>query len=322
MSSKSISISNPPQTSTWPESRFEWCWDIDISFAVEAPMAYRSDMSSSRENIARGGEVDFGIPAELIGHPARSAILVALLDRRALPMTMLAGEAGVSPSTASTHLARLVDGGLLRVHKEGRHRYYELASGEVADVLEALARLAPARPVRSLRADTHARALRLARSCYDHLAGHLGVALMGSLIGMGAVCGGDGLHHADCARRDRLSAPGHDVAYQMTDEGWALFDRLGVVVHRRRRRLVSYCVDWTEQRHHLGGATGAALLTRFVELDWLRPNDREPARALRITNAGRDGLEKYFAISAAGLATPDTVVSTNGVLARRRQHHE
>jgi DNA-binding transcriptional ArsR family regulator len=317
MSSKSISIQNVSQTSVMTWSRFKWCCDIDVSFAVEALMDYRPDMSSSRENIARGGEVDFGIPAELIGHPARSAILVALLDRRALPMTMLAGEAGVSPSTASTHLARLVDGGLLRVHQEGRHRYYELASEEVADVLEALARLAPPRPVRSLRADTSARALRLARSCYDHVAGHLGVALMGSLIDMGAVRGGDGLHHPERAHRDRLSAPGHDVAYDMTDEGWALFDRLGVVVHRRRRRLVSYCVDWTEQRHHLGGATGAALLTRFVELDWLRQNNREPARALSITNTGRDGLEKHFAISAAGLATPDMAISTNGALARR-----
>jgi DNA-binding transcriptional ArsR family regulator len=253
--------------------------------------------------------VDLGVPAELIGHPARSAILVALLDRRALPMSMLAGEAGVSASTASAHLGRLVDGGLLHVRRQGRHRYYELASQDVADALEALARLAPTEPVRSLRADSRARALRLARSCYDHVAGHLGVAVMGSLLAKGALRGGDGLHHPDTARRDRLSAPGRDVDYQLTDSGWTLFDRLGVDVPRKRRRLVAYCVDWTEQRHHLGGTSGAALLNRFQELDWLRRNTGGASRALSITDAGRRGFGEYFDINTESLATPGSAPS-------------
>jgi DNA-binding transcriptional ArsR family regulator len=260
-------------------------------------------MDTSRETIAAGGEVDFGAPAELIGHPARSAILVALLDRRALPMSMLASEAGIAPSTASAHLTRLVDGGLLRVRQEGRHRYYELASTEVADALEALARLAPANPVRSLRADSRSRALRLARSCYDHLAGHLGVAVMGSLLRQGAVCGGDGHHHPEHARRDRLAAPGKDVDYQLTERGWQVFERLEVVVPAKRRKLVAYCVDWTEQRHHLSGTAGAALFARFEELDWLR-RDRRQARALHITDKGRQGFRDHFDIRTDTLAKP------------------
>lgn len=260
-------------------------------------------MSGTRDTITAGGEADFGAPAELIGHPARAAMLLALLDRRALPMSMLAGEAGVSPSTASAHLGRLVAGGLLRVRTEGRHRYYELASWDVVAALEALARLAPPRPVRSLRADTRARALRLARSCYDHVAGHLGVALMAALLEHDAVRGGDGLHHPEHARQDRLSAPGKDIDYRLTETGWALFERLGVVPAARRRRLVGYCVDWTEQRHHLAGASGAALLDRFQELDWLRRDAKAAPRALRVTAAGRRGFAEHFGIDTDGLAT-------------------
>ncbi|HEX3786964.1 MAG TPA: helix-turn-helix transcriptional regulator [Pseudonocardiaceae bacterium] len=261
-------------------------------------------MNTSRETIAAGGEVDFGAPAELIGHPARSAMLVALLDRRALPMSMLAGEAGVSPSTASAHLTRLVDGGLLRVRQQGRHRYYELASPAVADALESLARLAPARPVRSLRADSRARALRLARSCYDHLAGNLGIAVLRSLLAEGAIRGGDGRHHPEQARHDRLSAPGKDIGYWLTDTGQELLDRLGAALPPTRRRVVAYCVDWTEQRHHLGGAAGAALLKRFRELDWLHQNTRGIPRALTVTEAGKQGFADFFDISPERLVPP------------------
>lgn len=258
-------------------------------------------MHTSRDTIAAGGDADFHVPAELIGHPARSAILLALLDRRALPMSMLAGEAGVSASTASAHLARLVDGGLLRVRTEGRHRYYELASQDVAHALEALARLAPHRPVRSLRADSRTRALRMARSCYDHLAGHLGVAVMGSLLRGDAVRGGDGRHHPEHARHDRLSARGKDIDYQLTDTGWDLLDRLGVAVPDTRRPLVAYCVDWTEQRHHLAGTAGAALLTRFEELEWVLRRSETAPRALYVTDVGRRGFAEHFDIRTDAL---------------------
>lgn len=253
-----------------------------------------------------GGDADFTAPAELIGHPARSAMLLALLDGRALPMSMLAGEAGVAASTASAHLSRLVEGGLLRVLPQGRHRYYELASPQVAAALEALARLAPARPVRSLRAGTRARALRLARTCYDHVAGHLGVAIMRSLLERDAVVGSDGLHHPGRAKQDRLSAPGRDHDYRLTDTGWELFAHLRVVVPEgQRRRLVGYCVDWTEQRHHLAGAAGTALLTRFEQLEWIQRGVRGVPRALGITEAGQRGFAEHFGIDTATLAVSE-----------------
>jgi DNA-binding transcriptional ArsR family regulator len=247
----------------------------------------------AKEAVRKGGEADFAAPAELIGNPARAAILLALLDGRALPMSMLADEAGVGASTASAHLTRLVAGGLLQVRQEGRHRYYALASERVAAALEALARLAPVRPVRSLRAGTRAQALRVARTCYDHVAGHLGVAVMRSLLQHRALTGGDGLHHPEDAGRDHLAAPGRDLDYQLTDAGRRLFADLGVRIPEGRRRTVSYCVDWTEQRHHLAGAAGAALLARFEELGWVA---RKHHRALAITDEGRVGFHRYFGI--------------------------
>ncbi|MFD1048546.1 ArsR/SmtB family transcription factor, partial [Kibdelosporangium lantanae] len=160
-----------------------------------------------------GGEPDFATPAGLIGHPARSAMLLALLDGRALPMSTLATEAGIAISTASAHLTQLTEGGLLTTRRQGRHRYYALASPQVVTALEELAKLAAPRPVRSLRESSRAYALRLARTCYDHIAGRLGVDLMRSLLSQGALTGGDGLHHPSEARQDRLSAPGRDVDY-------------------------------------------------------------------------------------------------------------
>lgn len=221
-------------------------------------------------------------------------MLLALLDGRALPMSLLASEAGVSASTASAHLSRLVSGGLLRVRQEGRHRYYDLAGPQVGTALEALSLLAPARPVRSLRAGTRAQALRLARTCYDHLAGHLGVAVMSSLIAQGALRGGDGIHHSEHTERDRLAAPGHDYDYQLTDQGHELFDRLKVTIPQGRRQLIRYCVDWTEQRHHLSGAVGAALLARFEQLNWVTRGAKSAQRALKITDEGKRGLVEYF----------------------------
>jgi hypothetical protein len=184
-----------------------------------------------------------------------------------------------------------VEGGLLRVRQEGRHRYYALASPKVAAALEALAQLAPVRPVRSLRAGTRAQALRVARACYDHVAGHLGVAIMRSLLEQGALSGGDGLHHPESA--DHLAAPGRDVDYHLTDAGQRLFAELGAEIPEGRRRTVAYCVDWTEQRHHLAGAAGAALLTRFEERGWVV---RKHKRALSITDAGHTGFHDYLGI--------------------------
>jgi DNA-binding transcriptional ArsR family regulator len=243
------------------------------------------------------GDADVAAAAAVLAEPGRARIVFALADGRALPASVLAREAGVAASTASGHLARLVDAGMLDVEPQGRHRYYRVTRPEVVRALEALAEIAPPAPVRSLREGTRARMLRDARLCYDHVAGRLGVALFGALIDRGALSGGDGLYHPDTAVQDRLSAPGQDVDYRLTDDGVALFDDLGVDVAALaagRRPLVRYCMDWSEQRHHLAGALGAELTARLLELRWIMR--ASSGRAARITDAGRAGLRDHFGI--------------------------
>lgn len=249
-------------------------------------------------------DANFGIPAELIGNPARSAMLLALLDGRALPMSMLASESGVAASTASEHLTKLTRGGLLRVRREGRRRYYELASPQVAEALEALSLLAPRQPVRSLRPDSRAHGLRLARTCYDHLAGHAGVVVMQSLLVRDLLVGGTGEHVRTASGNDRLAAPGRDIDYWLTPDGRRWLDDFGLRVRPSRRPLVRYCVDLTEQRHHLAGGLGAALLQRFEELDWLRPGNRAGRRALTVTTDGEHGFAEAFGIESDRLVVP------------------
>jgi DNA-binding transcriptional ArsR family regulator len=235
------------------------------------------------------GDADIARTSALFGDPSRARVLMALADGRALPAGMLAGEAGVSASTISEHLRRLLDGRLVVAERQGRTRYYRLAGPQVADALEAIARLAPAEPIRSLRQGTHAHALRRARTCYNHLAGRLGVALMAALLRDGVLTGGDGLHRPGTGA-DRLSAPGRDVAYRLTTHGATVLEGLGVdrEALRGRRGLVRYCMDWSEQRHHLAGPLGTALTDRLFDLGWLRRTDRR--RVVVLSDAGRAGL--------------------------------
>jgi DNA-binding transcriptional ArsR family regulator len=239
------------------------------------------------------GDADLAALGSVLGDRARARMLLALGDGRALPAGVLAAEAGVAASTASGHLGRLVDAGLLVVVPQGRHRYYRLAGPQVAELIEALARVAPAAPIRSLRDGTRAHAIRTARTCYDHLAGRLGVAVMRALIADGAIAGGDGLHRLDGAGQDRLSAPGRDVDYRLTRAGARKLARLGI--EEADRLPVRYCVDWTEQAHHLSGPLGRALADRLLELGWLRRADR--GRAVHVTDAGADGLRREFGLA-------------------------
>jgi DNA-binding transcriptional ArsR family regulator len=244
------------------------------------------------------GDVDIARVAAVLADRGRARMLLVLGDGRALPASVLAAEAGVAASTASAHLGRLTDAGLLRVERHGRHRYFRLAGPGVAELVEALARHAPPAPVRSLREGTRAEALRAARTCYDHLAGRLGVELMAALLDRGALVGGDGRFHPEAAAADHLAAPGRDVDYRLTDAGAALLAELGAgVAGNGRRPLVRYCVDWSEQRHHLAGAVGATLARRLFELGWLRRADR--GRAVHVTPAGAEGLRRTFGIEAA-----------------------
>ena len=244
------------------------------------------------------GDADISVPAGLIGDPARARVLLALSDGRALPASTLAAEAGVAASTCSEHLSKLREAGMVDVEAHGRHRYYRITDARVVRAVEALAQIAPHSPVRSLRDGTRAHALRRSRLCYDHLAGRLGVALMSALLDSGAITGGDGAHDPDGAPTDRLSAPGHDIDYRVTDRGEQMLIEFGVnldELRARRRPLVRYCLDWTEQAHHLAGGLGAALTNRLFDLDWLR---RAPTfRAVRLTDAGRAGLATAFGIT-------------------------
>ena len=235
------------------------------------------------------GDADIASVAALMGEPARAAVLMALADGRALAATTLAVEAKVAPSTASGHLGRLVEGGLVTVESSGRHRYFRLASPEVASALEALARLAPHQRVRSLSQGTHAEAVRRARTCYDHLAGRLGVTLLDALVATGAL-------HVQEVREgsDPVLGAGRSRAYLLTDDGKSRLGALGVALDPPTRRpLTRYCIDWSEQRAHLAGWLGAALLARLVELGWVL---RAPNRVVKVTDAGWAGLAERLGV--------------------------
>lgn len=232
------------------------------------------------------GDADIARTCALIGDPSRARVLMALADGRALPAGMLAGEAGVSASTISEHLRRLLDAQLVAVQRQGRTRYYRLAGPQVAEALEAIARIAPPEPVRSLRQGTHAHALRRARTCYNHLAGRLGVTLMAALVRDGVLTG----EHRPGTGPDPLAGPGREIAYRLTAHGGRTLDAFGIDLDalRGRREPIRYCLDWSEQRHHLAGPLGAAVTDRLFELGWLRRTERR--RVVLLTDAGRAGL--------------------------------
>jgi DNA-binding transcriptional ArsR family regulator len=220
---------------------------------------------------------DIALPAHLIGEPARAGMLTLLLDGAARTAGELAREAGVTPQTASAHLAQLLEGGLVQVAAQGRHRYFRLAGPEVARALEALSLLTPAARVAARVPE----ALRFARTCYDHLAGRLAVDLVLGLERKGHLTGGDD-------------------AYALTPSGEAYFGRLGVDVEglsRGRRAFARPCLDWSERRPHLAGALGAALAQCLFEKKWVaRAQD---ARGVRLTVTGRQGFERELGLAWA-----------------------
>lgn len=240
-----------------------------------------------------GGDTDIAAVGALVSDPGRCRILLALNDGRALPASRLAAEAGVSAATASSHLGKLTDAGLLTVEAHGRYRYYRLAGPAIGKLIETLQQLAPVTPVRSLRQDIRARALREARTCYDHVAGRLGVEILRAMIERGYVTGGDGSYDPKVGRSDHRTGFGHDVDYAIAESGKAFLDEIGVRIPEHRR-MIRYCIDWSEQRHHLSGALGRGLLDRLLELDWIRRSDA--SRAVGITEAGRLGLQEILGI--------------------------
>jgi DNA-binding transcriptional ArsR family regulator len=220
---------------------------------------------------------DLASVANLIGDPARAAMLAALAGGRALPAGELARLAGVQPATASAHLRRLIEGGLIRVRVQGRHRYHEIVNPEVAAVLEAIARIAPPIPIRSLRQYREARALVEARTCCDHLAGRRGVELRDRLLAAAAI---------RCV---------NDRDHELTDRGQDLLEELGIdlaSLRASRRVFARSCVDWTDRRIHLAGALPAAITRVFVGRGWLT---RGPGRGLRVASGYQDNLDKWLA---------------------------
>ena len=272
-------------------------------------------MPARPQFIAR--DVDIVPAAALIAEPTRAAMITALLDERPLAAGELARLAGVSPATASAHLARLLNGGLIKMIKQGRHRYYHLAGPEVAAAMEALAHLSATTPVqvRSLRESRDAAALAEARTCYDHLAGRAGVALLEAMLDRGilapapdggqpgnagppgAGATGDGGWPAQEGRPAR-AAPEAQIrpeAFVVTADGAAALTSFGLdigALKRSRRRFAGACLDWTERKPHLNGALGAAMTTRLLGLGWIERGSRR--RAVRVTAAGCEGLASTF----------------------------
>ena len=213
--------------------------------------------------------------AALIGDPARANMLTLLMDGRSLTARELAEGGGIAAPTASGHLGRLLEAGLLAVRRQGRHRYYRLSGADVAEALEALMGLAQRTGAVAVRTGPSYPALREARICYDHLAGERGVALLERLRARGLVEG------------EEAMAP--------TESGLAWLAGLGIDVAalaRGRRPLCRACLDWSERRIHLGGAIGAALLDLMLERGWIR---REKGRVLRFSPEGTRCFEAEFA---------------------------
>jgi DNA-binding transcriptional ArsR family regulator len=220
-------------------------------------------------------ETEISSLAGLISEPARCRILVALLDGRSLPASELAQRAGITCQTASSHLAKLTEGRLLQVVPQGRHRYYRIANARVADLLESMARFAPRNEADRTGPKS---AIQIARTCYNHLAGSLGVSITEAIVGRGY-----------------LRGVGRD--YQLSKEGTKWFSELGIDVDALRksgRVFARQCLDWSERRNHLAGALGSAFAEHVLDRGWIE-RVRE-SRAVRISELGRRELKERLGV--------------------------
>jgi len=226
-------------------------------------------------------DANIAYTAMLLADPTRACFLTMLSDGRALPAGELARSARVSPSVASIHLTKLVEAKLLIAERQGRHRYFRLADPTIVQLLEALATHSPPRPIRSLREAETGKAIRFARTCYDHLAGALGVRITAALV----------------QQKHLVEENRH---FLVTERGTERFHKLGIDVHAlrgQRRAFAPCCLDWSERQYHVAGALGAALATRCFELGWIKRLALN--RALQVTDEGFDGLRQAFDLSRA-----------------------
>lgn len=223
-------------------------------------------------------EPDLATIATLIGEPTRALILGALMSGEALPASELAYQAGITPQTASSHLSKLLDGRLIKVTPSGRHRYYSLQSHEVATLLETLQLIAPIKQSPLQRSPKIDPELCHARTCYDHLAGKLGVAVTQSMMRHNYLVDGDE-HYA-------LTSSGID---------WLATHNINSDALQKKRRKFAYpCLDWSERQFHIGGSLGAAIADLFLEQGWIK---RLPhTRAVQVTKLGKKVLRDDFVV--------------------------
>jgi DNA-binding transcriptional ArsR family regulator len=222
--------------------------------------------------------------AALVGDPTRATILAALLDGRALTASELAGAARITRQTASTHLAKLREAGLLSMVRAGRHRHFRLASPTVADMIDGIVAVALEKRPRYRALSREARALGAARMCYDHLAGRLSVDLADSFVA-----------------REYVELD--DEAAEITTAGARFLTSFGVALPSRRssrRRFCRLCLDWTERRPHIAGAVGAAITRRCFDLGWVER--MKGSQAVAVTASGRRGFRKTFGVDTAWIA--------------------
>ncbi|HEV2272376.1 MAG TPA: helix-turn-helix transcriptional regulator [Steroidobacteraceae bacterium] len=256
----------------------------DVSTAVEASGCcewYRKAMV---------GQGHFELPgfsgtAFLLADPARAIMLTALLDGRALPAGELAFAARVTAQTASSHLAKLLAGGLLALEIEGRHRYYRLAGSHVAQALEHLAAIRPQAPIRRRALSPEAQRLRFCRSCYDHLAGQVGVALTLAL-----------------EEREYL-LPVDNKGIEVTPAGSQWLAHLGIDLHGikpSRGGLARQCLDWTERQHHIAGPLGVELMSALCGSGWLRRG--RDTRVVEVLPKGRRELRSQLGVDVDHLS--------------------
>ncbi len=226
--------------------------------------------------------------AFLIGDPARAVMLAALMDGRALPAGELAYAAGITAQTASSHLSKLLAGGLLLCESEGRHRYYRLAGPNVAHALGHLAAIS--RPVRHKPLSRQGRDLHMARCCYDHLAGQLGVAVTAALV------------------ERHFLEPVAQKRYGVTPAGVTWFGTIGVAVAGlapTRRGIARQCLDWTERTHHLAGPLGVGLMAALCESEWLRRS--KTSRLVHVTPKGWAKLKEQLGLDEQSVSGDDAV---------------
>jgi DNA-binding transcriptional ArsR family regulator len=221
-------------------------------------------------------ENEFKQIAGLIGDPTRASIMWALLDGKAFTATELAIVAATTPQNISMHLAKLVQADLLNVENQGRHRYYKYARKEVAYAIEAMANLLPPASLKSPAEKESNSAIKHCRTCYDHLAGKVGVAVTDSLL-----------------KQKILVENNNQFEVSVKGEKWfAAFDIDADELKQQRRSFLRPCLDWSERRHHMAGSLAAAFLNKMIERDWFRTTKN--SRALIVTGKGQKKLYEYF----------------------------